>query len=150
MQAGRVVRIRVGPKDCLRVVDALARLGIDPVVFGGRLSFSQATKMVLESCLLALERDKIIPTRDGFEYLEMMAPFPTGDLAINNRAKQITFTQLESHPNHIAQPITQDTPERRRRRVRYEELMFKQQASPLNFAASDLVELVPLLEEFQT
>jgi hypothetical protein len=150
MEAGRVVRLRISPKDCMRIVDALAKMGIDVRAFGGALSFSHATKKVLESCLVALERDGIIPTRDGFEFSEMMIPFPVGEVSVKSRSAQIAFTKLESHPSYVAPPVVPDTPEHRARRVRYDELMFKRQADELNFSNADLEELVQLMPEFQT
>ena len=149
MQGGRVVRIRVSPKDCMRVVDALGKMGVDIPAFQGSLSFSHATKRVLEACLVALERDGIIPTRDGFEYSTMLSAFPSQDDALKSRAKQIQFTKLEEHPSYKAQPIVPESHERKARRVRYEELMFKREADEINFTQEELLELVALIEEFQ-
>ena len=148
VKAGRVVRLRISPKDCMRIVDALAKMGVDVRAFGGALSFSHATKKVLESCLVALERDGIIPTRDGFEFSQMMIPFPLGEASVKVRATQIAFTKFESHPSYKAEPVVPETPERRSRRIRYEELLFKRRADELNWSEEDQAEFSPLVEEF--
>lgn len=147
MTPGRVVRLRLSPKSCMQAVDALEKMGLSTRDMEN-LSFSHAVKKVLESCLIALERDGIIPTRDGFEFLEMMRPFPIADEAKVNRAKQIRFTKLEQHPSYVPKPIVDD-PERRTREVRYNELVFKQNAAPDSFTDDEMSELAPLLEEFQ-
>ncbi len=150
LTGGDVVRMRINPKDSMRIVDALHRIGVDVAAYHGTLSFSHATKMVLESCLMALEKDGLIPTRDGFEYTEMMAAFPRRDEAKQSRYKQIKFTQLDSHPSHTTQPIVEDDFDKAKRRIRYNELIIKHESDPINFDNSELIELGGLISEFQT
>ena len=147
---GDVVRMRINPKDSMRIVDALTRMGIEPKVYRGALSFSQATKMVLESCLAALESQGLIPTRDGFEYSEMMAAFPRKEEARQLRHKQIQFTQIQSHPRHTTQPIVEDDFDKAKRRRRYNELIIKQGAAKESMDEAEWVELGDLIAEFQT
>lgn len=146
MRPGKIASVRVNPKDCMSIVDVLSKLGIPTT----NMSFSQATKIVLASALESFRQSKVIPDRDGFEYTEMMLPFAEDDL--RTRGKKLQMTHDGSLPTFHAPPVAQptvDTPERRQRKVRFDELMFRRNADPTNFTDADLVELAPLLEEFQ-
>lgn len=68
---GRIVRFRLAPKDCLSVIDVVAQLGLK----AERMSFDQACRIALTSVLRSLRATSAIPTRDGYEYGEMMEPF---------------------------------------------------------------------------
>jgi hypothetical protein len=43
-----------------------------------------------------------------------------------------------------------DSPERKQKRVRYDELMLRHQGDPINFSEVDLLELAELMPEFQS
>lgn len=145
MRAGRVVYIRVGPADCIAISYALEKIpgGMNP-----DLSFSHGVKLVLESCISALKRDGVLPNSSGFEYSERMRRFPIKEDARLAKAKQIKFTNFESHPSHVTEPITPEDPARRAKRVRYEELKFRKETDALNWSDEDQAEFTPLVEEF--
>lgn len=146
MRPGKIASVRVNPKDCMSIVDVLSKLGIATT----NMSFSQATKIVLASALESFRQSKVIPDRDGFEYTEMMLPFAEDDL--RTRGRKLQMAHDGSQPTFHAPPVTTpqvDTPERSQRKVRFDELMFRRTADPTNFTDADLVELAPLLEEFQ-
>mgnify|MGYP001557962641 CR=1 FL=1 len=71
MKAGRIVRLRVNPADCMGVADVLSQLGMSPE----RFSFDQACRIALSSLLESARVHGAIPRRDGFEYTEMMSRF---------------------------------------------------------------------------
>jgi hypothetical protein len=142
---GRVVRVRLSPADCMRVVDSLKVMGVENK--RGELSFSQAVKMVLESCLVALERDKIIPERDGFEFLDMMKGFPDRQEAIKARGQQIKYTKDRFSEGYKAQPIVQDV-QHARRKSRFDELFFKANNDMKNMTQGEIDEYLKLQEDF--
>ncbi len=71
MRPGLVVTIRINPSDCMSVLDVVRAAGLD---LDGA-SFASLTSLALGSLLETMRRDKIIPTRTGFEYMEMMAGY---------------------------------------------------------------------------
>lgn len=71
MRPGKVTTIRVNPLDCLSVLDVCKSAGIE--IPGG--SFAQHVSLALSSLLQTVRDAGIIPTRDGFEYNEMMERF---------------------------------------------------------------------------
>ena len=142
LRGGWVVSLRVNPQDCMAVADVLTKMGISTV----NLSFSQATKIVLASAFETLRGLGYIPTRDGFEFSEMMAPFERD--RIRTRKMQLRIAEDNASPMYKAEPLI-DSPERKQRRIRYEELTVRQKGDPINFSEDDLLELVPLIEEFQ-
>lgn len=74
MKPGRVVYMRINPKDCMSIVDALDKLY--PREVSKEMSFEIATRIVLSAFLEGARSDRIIPDRDGFEYNEVMGRFP--------------------------------------------------------------------------
>lgn len=85
--SGRIVRIRVNPQDCMGCVDLLNQLG----VLEEGTSFATVVSNALYQ-LLSLARDnEIIPTRDGFEYMEMMEPFK--DQPHLDRTRKVRITK---------------------------------------------------------
>lgn len=73
MKAGKVVNIRVNPKDCMAVVDVVQKTG----VFVSGMSFSQMVSLALAGVMQTLRDASVIPDREGWEYLEMMQPYLT-------------------------------------------------------------------------
>lgn len=71
-KVGRVVQIRVNPKDCMAVVDVIQAARMH---FTG-MSFAQAVSTALACAMESFRQNNIVPTRDGFEYTAMMEPFP--------------------------------------------------------------------------
>ncbi len=144
MTPGIVVSIRVNPTDVMAVIDTLDHLGIPKANF----SFAQATKLVLSSALESFRQAGIVPKRTGFEYLEMIEPFERQNFS-SRGAKLRTAKDLRQPGAHV-QPAMPETYERKQRRLRYEELLFRSHQDADNMSAEDMQELAPLLEEGQT
>ena len=87
LRAGTVVRLRVNPRDCLSCIDIAKQIGI----YTKGMSFSAVVSLALSSMLEACRQQEIIPTRDGFEYDEMMAPFK--EEPIGARAKKLEISK---------------------------------------------------------
>lgn len=141
MRGGKLATIRLSPKDCMAVVDILSKLGTSTV----NLSFSQAAKIVFASALESFRQSGMIPERTGFEYLNMMEPFEQQGYAA--RGGQLKLTERNSMESFQA-PSLVDSGERKKRMVRYEELMFKYKADEINFSTEERQELAELLPEF--
>ena len=72
MTPGRVVRLRVNPRDAMSIVDVLDKVELSPT----NMSFDQACSMVLATLLESARTANLIPReREGFEYTEMMQRF---------------------------------------------------------------------------
>jgi len=69
MKAGRVVRLRVSPKDAMSVADLVSLHKMPTMGFSAAVSYSLA--VLLETARSA----KMLPVRDGFEYNELMEVF---------------------------------------------------------------------------
>lgn len=116
---GRVVSIRVNPRDCMSVIDVTEAVKMR---FPG-ISFSQVVSIALSSALESLRKAKAIPTREGFEFYDMMKSFPSkGGRA---RALDISETIALAGPDAQVPAVIHDSPERRRKQLRFEELQFK-------------------------
>lgn len=71
MRAGKVVRIRVNPTDCLSVLDLCEKVGIPT----SGMSFSQCISVALSSLLETARVQKVLPQPDTFQFLNRMHPF---------------------------------------------------------------------------
>ena len=74
MRAGQVVRIRVNPKDCMSALDVLGVAGVP----AENMSFSSAVSLAFSSMLEGMRQQGVIPTRDGFEFSQMMQKYLRG------------------------------------------------------------------------
>lgn len=97
LKAGLVISLRINPKDCMSVVDVLAKTG---TVIPG-MSFSAMTALALSSLLETMRQQGKIPTRDGFEFSEMMAPYLSGKHA----RKVATAKALEGLGSDFSAPV---------------------------------------------
>lgn len=111
LTAGQVCKIRVNPKDCMAVIDVLTAAGVR---LDG-MSFAAMTSLALSSLLQTMRDQKIIPTRDGFEYLDMMQPY----LGKHHHHKKIQVTDAlkaagdKIQIQGISKPAAdEDTPQR--------------------------------------
>lgn len=138
---GKVARIRLNPTDCMGVIDVVAHIGLDPKVY----SFDQVTRLALSSLLEAVRQHNIIPTRDGFEYGDMMRPFETRSVVSQARKMEIT-TFVNRSAVQIA-PVIELSPELKRKKVRWLELATKKEADELNWSAAEDEELMTLTRE---
>jgi hypothetical protein len=139
---GLVVTLRINPRDAMSIIDVLKRLEISSV----NISFAQATKIALSSALESFRQTGLIPDRTGFEYSDMIAPFLKPSLV--DRGSMLKTTELLASPDFGAPPLVEEPPERASRHRRYDELVIKKNADPLNFSEEEQEELRPLLDEF--
>ena len=141
MKPGRVVTIRVSPDDCMSCIDAADMLGIPTA----NMSFSQLIRTVFRSLMEDQRTKGTIPRRTGFEYERIMSQFP----AVNrSRRAALRVTEAAGHPDAYTPPMQPEEPERRSRRLRYEELAIRRESDPLNFTVEDQIEFAPLVLEF--
>lgn len=162
MKAGRVIRIRVAPRDCLSVLDAARHLQL-PME---KLSFDNACRIVFSALLQGAREGGVLPNRSGFEYNEMMQKVITKNTGISHRHKLattlVTDEAMVDGIRHL--PSADELPLRRgrdqpvrtlaqvdpafvRRKTRYEELDFKNKQDPTNFT-NELQSNPTLLEEW--
>ena len=137
MTPGRVVRLRVNSLDCLACVDVARKIGL----YVNGMSFAQLVSVTLATLLETARQSGTIPTRDGFEWAEMMAQFP--DSPKQDRAKKIQITKALS--KLTGRNLT--GVEKTRKQVRFEELAFKAEHDELNLSAADRAELAALVAE---
>lgn len=140
MKAGKVVSLRVNPKNCLTVLDVCRELGVNP---SAGYSFGQLVSIALSSLLETVRQQAIVPERTGFEYSEMMKPF--------EEPSKRAFAQKIKLSNNITAPSFQPQPVipgvHPREKVRFEELAFKKDADPLNFSPAEEKEFVELVNK---
>ncbi|MFI5423123.1 MAG: hypothetical protein ACHQWH_04205 [Nitrososphaerales archaeon] len=134
---GKAMYIRVSPKNCMAICDALKLAGLQPSDF----TFSSATARVLDMLLAGLIRDGVIPERDGFEFLNMM-----GEFVQQNRAQLPSVSYRQPTPREDApiSPVvlnTATTHEQRLANVRFKELMVKREHAPDSWTEEDTREL---------
>lgn len=146
MRPGKVVTIRVSPKDCLAVLDIMKKVGID--VKGA--SFPALVSLALSSMIETMKKAQQIPERDGFEYLDMMGEFLTPQrtgrkLAITSAisatdsdfqmraapeaARALAASEQPAAGNTLVMPEKPLTTYERQARTRLSELMAKKDLS---------------------
>jgi hypothetical protein len=145
MSPGRVVRIRVNPKDCLGAVDVLAAAKIHT----NNMSFDQVVRLALSILLEQARVIEQIPRRDGFEYNDVMSTFatrgPEHHVEKLKRTQQIELESLYRHtsdmPPALGRPLRTppppDTPDQARARVLLAQLAQKFEHNQLNWSPQD-------------
>lgn len=100
---GKVVRIRLSPQDCLSVVDIVNQT--NSYIPG--MSFANAVSAALQTALATLRSLDIVPTRDGFEFLEMMQKFET----TKGHRKVLSLEQaVLAHPDALPKTLLTPPP----------------------------------------
>ena len=137
---GRVIYIRVNPSDCMSCIDVVKKAGMN--LQGA--SFSMIASAALSSSLESFRQNGIIPTRQGFEYLDMMKEYPMTDKQGRARALAInrTFQMLGSRLQ-VPAVVPMDP----RKKVRFDALAFKNEADPHNMSVEEKEELSALALE---
>ena len=159
MKAGRIARIRINPRDCMSIVDMLDAAGL----YQPNMSFAHAVSIALGSALETFRQHEVIPTRDGFEYLERMARFP--DTTTGRKVTQFKLLKKdlaqgpaklyapqfvpdaspdmgsEPAPMTEAQLLNHPNHEVRTTYMRLKELTFKRSADVSSFSDEDALEL---------
>ena len=98
---GEVVSIRLSTKDCMSVADLIHLTGI----YYPGMSFSQAVALALSSSLQTMREANLIPTRDGFEYAELMEKF-----TFSHRRLRQTVTGKHLHLPAVQTPASSNNP----------------------------------------
>jgi hypothetical protein len=138
VRPGVVSTIRVNPKDCMSIIDVIALTGIDTT----GMSFAAMTSLALSSLLETARQNGQVPTRDGFEFNEMMLPWANGvrnkkkleiTAAIGNLGSKLCAPPIASRlalaaaTKPVESTIAQTSPsELRQAQVRLTELLQKQ------------------------
>jgi hypothetical protein len=138
MKPGTVINIRISSVNCMAIYDALQVAGINP----SEITFSSGASKVLDMMMEALRRDKIIPTRDGFEYSTIMESFIPKD---KKRLPSVAYA--EPKIPSAGNPISYVTAEQRLSRVRFKELMIKKEHAPDTWTAEDDAELEQVYQQ---
>ena len=158
MRPGRVVQFRLNPKDCMAVIDVIQKANAH--IPG--MSFAQAVAMAFSCMSETFRRYKLIPTRDGFEYSEMMLDFPSTSRGMKARQFSIqqTIESLGSEIYHPSLSVPQeknesysDAPDLANHhsievRTLYRQLLeadAKKQIDPINFDETSYNELIEQL-----
>jgi len=139
MKAGRVVSIRVNPRDCLAAIDTLEKIGLR--VKG--MSFAQVVSLAFSSAMESFRQNGIVPDRDGFEFIEMMQQFP----ADSRKGRAIAITkafQLGETRVTAAAPLPRALQQAQQR---LEELTLKAEADPINVSDEDRGEMLVLMQK---
>jgi hypothetical protein len=122
--AGRVIRARVNPKDCISCVDVVDKLGYETTNW----SFDQVVRVALSSLLESVRQNNVIPTRDGFEYSAMVTNrFKSATRA---NAAKLKITAIADSLAHAQQtsPLVPQSAELRLANMRVAELELKRSA----------------------
>lgn len=149
VKQGRVVEVRVSPKDCMSAIDIVQRLG----VYTQGMSFASVVRIAMSSAFQLLRENGTVPDRDGFEFSQMMQPFAgqhAQRVALGQRlAQQIQEREALDAPGVPAlrgRALPANDPQRARLQLELSELVSRKQADPLNFDAQErLDELFDLL-----
>lgn len=163
MKAGEVVKIRVSPKDVMTAIDLVQGAGL--VVTG--MSLAEVVRLAMSGLMQRARETGAAPNRDGFEYMQMLAPFKQGDPHVKNdvhhrqraliaqkqaRAEQereaMDMPPLGSIVSKQVQ-ITHNIQQAKdpRKHTRFKELVFKRRADQLNFSEAEQAELDQLFDE---
>lgn len=103
MKGGMVVKIRLSPSDCLSVLDAMDRVGIDPY---GR-SFAGCVSLVVASLLETSRRAGILPEPDTFQFMNRMS-FWRGGQSTAERRKATEGLYMD-RMNGLSPPVLRDS-----------------------------------------
>ena len=141
MAVGEVVRIRVNPRDAMSVADCVRILGFN---YTG-MSFSQACAIALSSLLESARNTGVLPEHTGFDYSDIMEPFT---MRKRTARKQAISKAINMAGSEFQVPPLIADPQKERRRLRFEELKFKQQNDKLNWTDELQQEFRPLVDEF--
>lgn len=142
MKPGRTANIRISPKDCMSCIDVVQKTGVN--LQGA--SFTIIVSAALSSLLESMRQNGIIPTRDGFEYAQMMGSYPKQGKANHARALAITKTFQVAMPDG-QMPAVASSSVMKRKKARFDELAFKANHDEANMSVEEREELTTLVLE---
>lgn len=99
LNRGVVVSIRVNPLDCLSVIDLLEQH--DMIIRGQ--SFASMVSLAFSSMLAGLRKNGVVPTRDGFEFNDMMNRYATSSR--DSRKLEVTNTLKSVSSDFVIKPV---------------------------------------------
>lgn len=160
IRGGRVATLRIRPADCMTIAD-LARLFNIPID-SGAVSFAAATSNVLANVCEYFRKQGVVPSRDGFEYTEVMKAFPQDarmtkmgyqySEALYTQERPVNVQMLHATASPVLQrherPITDLDPEGRRKLTRIRELAFLVKSDPMNRSEDEFMEYDALQKYF--
>jgi len=89
----------------MAAVDVVRKLGL---VTSG-ISFAQVVSLALSAALESLRRNGTLPTREGFEFSELLQPFKYDNP--RHRGRKLDITQLvQSEAGLVAPPVPTEMP----------------------------------------
>jgi len=131
-------------------VDIVKQIGGEVLVGA---SFAQVVSLSLRSLIQSAQKGGAIPTRDGFEYADMMAPY--SDQPHLDRERKLKISATIEGIQRITPLISGGaqqpySPEVARRKRRFEELRFHFQQDKDNMTEAEIEEYSALGVEFET
>lgn len=149
---GEVIRLRLAPREVMSCIDCVEAAGVK---LPAGTSMAQVVKRGVMIALNTLREEKAIPTREGYEYLEMVQPYLSGDrvskievghhFVMQDSRDQAQDAQTAS----IRQARAEATPQEARLLRQRAELLIKQDVDPLNFDAGDQSRLAQVTKQLE-
>lgn len=155
-----VLHIRLNPEDVMGCIDVIKASGVNPA----GMSLAMIARLALSAFLEGARQNETIPTRDGYEYSEMVAPYlgtpQSKKLQIFStiRNTEIARVKVDEPASQFAISSTYTKPDgrdvsdevvRRRGRlmVQIVELETRMNADPANFSPEQNAALTKLREQ---
>ena len=157
MKAGEVVTIRLEPEDVITCLDICEQAGF--ALYGA--SLSQVVKLALANLCEGARSVGLAPAAGHTDYLARLAKYKAHKqdkkLAISRKmdAESLTLRQADmtrtpgvKFPAPIAPTqLAKDSPEYKRKQVRFTELAFKKRNNLLNMSEQEVAEFDLLFDE---
>lgn len=140
MKPGRTANIRINPKDCMACIDVVKKTGMN--LQGA--SFSVIVSTALSSALESFRQNGIIPSRDGFEYTDMMRDYPLQPK--EGRARALAITKTFSMVGSTGQ-VPAIVPIDPRKKLELDQLVFKANNDEANMDETEKARLKELMYE---
>ncbi len=140
MKAGKVLTLRIRPEDILTAFDVVKLAGADPTNY----SLASITNSALSISFATLRKLNLVPTRDGFEYSEVLSSWEA-----SRKARSVQLETTTTLSSQVLTPLPTSTPQEEtdRKEIRIEELRVKKQFNPKKWTAKDEAELSNLTGE---
>ena len=151
MKHGYVARVRVAPADIMTCIDLVQKAGIHTQ----GMSLSQAISLAIKGLCQGARNTGLAPTRDGFEYAQMVNPF----ISQTTQVRKLAVAREAEKDMHRREAFDLPPPgeqianmafnpaRRAELEQRATELRFKRQHDEINFTAEDLAELQRIADE---
>ena len=119
---GETFRIRVSPRDIMAAIDVCK----NTKAFMPGMSLAQVISYAFRISMEALRLSRDVPTRDGFEYTDMLSEFPDRRTVDSGRARSLLITDtIEQAVASGNVPVAIRHDRRIAGQARYEELHTK-------------------------